>query len=116
MSGWRIEGIEVGTADEPRSPVAVGQDVYLAVCAARDEDLVTILSADGREAAALVPLDGYGYPACCRHDMAERVSAGKLADALAEVDRQRKPANGPGSGYVAALEALAMAVRAEIPS
>jgi hypothetical protein len=44
------------------------------------------------------------------------MSAGKLADALAEVDRQRKPANGPGSGYVAALEALAMAVRAEIPS
>ncbi|MEV1170834.1 hypothetical protein [Nonomuraea sp. NPDC049784] len=68
--------IETGSA--PSMP-AIGRATCVAVDIAADGDVITHLTVDGRPAAAIVPVDSQGNPACMRIDhMYALAQAGRL--------------------------------------
>jgi hypothetical protein len=84
MSDGKANSIETGTG---RSLTVVGREVCAAVRQASDGDGVTGLSVAGRPAAAIVPVDGQGNPACMRTDhMYELAQAGRLPAFLTQTE------------------------------
>ena len=76
--------IETGTA---RTLLVVGRDVCAAIRRAADGESVTSLSFDGRPAAAIVPVDDHGNPACMRPDhMQALAQVGQLPPILTSTE------------------------------
>jgi antitoxin (DNA-binding transcriptional repressor) of toxin-antitoxin stability system len=74
--------IETGSA---HSVPVVGRAACVAARVAADGDVITHLTIDGRPAAAIVPVDSQGNPACMRIDHMDALAqAGRLPEFLKE--------------------------------